>query len=66
MASFNIERSENGYTVFRDGQAIATFRYAGEAIEAMRQFKARPQQVGMQTAGVPPMIREMKARMHAK
>lgn len=64
MAQFNIERSENGYTVFRDHQAIATFEHAGEAIEAMRQFRARPEQA--HAANTPPMIAQMKSRLHKR
>jgi len=60
MNRFTIDRSEQGYTVFRDGQAIVTFSRADEAIEAMRQFRERPQQAHQ--TNIPPMIRQMKAR----
>ncbi len=60
MNHFTIDRSEQGYTVLRDGQAIATFQRADEAIEAMRQFRDRPQQA--HRANTPPMIQLMRAR----
>lgn len=58
---FTIERSENGYSIYRDGQAIATFHRADQAIEAVRQFRERPYQA--YKANVPPMIEQMKARL---
>lgn len=60
MHHYTIDHSQQGYTVLRDGQAIATFRSAGEAIEAMRQFRDRPEQA--RQANVPPMIRHWKQR----
>ncbi len=63
MCHFTIDRSDQGYTVFRDGQAIATFSRAEEAIRAMRQFRERPQHTCH--ANVPPMIRSMKQRLSA-
>lgn len=61
MNRFNVERGEQGYTVYRDHQAIATFARADEAIDAMRQFRERPE--GRVKATVPPMIQQMKARL---
>ena len=58
---FTIERSENGFSIYRDGQAIATYARADEAIEAVRQFRDRPVQAHQ--ANVPPMISRMKARL---
>ena len=58
---FTIERSENGFSIYRDGQAIATYGRADEAIEAVRRFRARPAQAHQ--ANVPPMIAHMKARL---
>ncbi|HID00196.1 MAG TPA: hypothetical protein EYP05_02490 [Piscirickettsiaceae bacterium] len=62
MSQFTIERSEIGYTVFRDDQAIATYSRAAEAIEAMRQFRERPSLDRALT--IPPMFRQMKAGRH--
>ncbi len=60
MKGYSIDRSENGFTVYRQGQAIATFASAEEAIEAMRQFRDRPEQA--HRANVPPAIAAFKAR----
>ncbi|WP_294945431.1 hypothetical protein [Sulfurivirga sp.] len=62
MKGYSIDRSENGFTVYRGGQAIATFASAKEAIEAMRQFRDRPEQA--RHANVPPAIAAFKARQH--
>jgi len=58
---FTIERCESGFSVYRDGQAIATFARADEAIEAVRQFRERPAKAHQ--ANIPPMIEQMKARL---
>ena len=64
MNSYTIDRSENGFTVYRSGQAIATYETAGEAIEAMRKFRERPARMPGQT--MPPAIAAFKARLQAE